>query len=314
MKRTMPPAFTLAELMVVIAVIGLLVALMLPSFSQVIKVTHQSMCANNLEHLGQAITTLGANVHISAASPLSPMGWRGQIDNYIGHDKAVMLCPDGFNDGMTAQGLGAYALRTYSGSTFLYDMPMVEGPACKKINVSADGSSFDLSFEDQRTSDGSPTGDFSFANPIMHVEFSGNDVIISVSPLPAGGGYIWDLVDPKGNVLIPSVLKTSPPGTKTTLSGVGTPFSYGLNSVAPSLKSSDDRIMALDYPAEIARVAGVNETRDNWMTWTDTDGQFTFARHMGRCNVLMANGRVVHLSPQQIDPTNATLVSQYWKP
>jgi hypothetical protein len=109
-------------------------------------------------------------------------------------------------------------------------------------------------------------------------------------------------------------MKVSMPGVKTTLSGVGTPFSYGLNSLAASLKPSDDRIMALDYPAEVARVAGVNESHDNWMTWTDTDGQYTFARHMGRCNILMANGRVIHLTPQQMDPTNAAFVAQYWKP
>jgi hypothetical protein len=315
MKRNTSPAFTIVELMVVIAVIGLLVAMMIPSFSQVIKVAHQTQCAGNLEQLGEAINTLGANVRISAAQPLQPMGWRGQIASYVAHDQAVMLCPDGFNNGMTEQGLGAYALRTYGDSArtnFLYDMPMVAGPACRKENVSSDGSSYDLSFEDQRDSSGNPGGDMSFANPIMHVQFTGNDIIISVKG--GGGGYTWDLIDPHGNILIPSVMKVSMQGVCATLTGVGTPFSYGLNSVAASIKPDAERILALDYPAEVVRVAGVNETKDNWLTWTDTSGQYTFARHFNRCNILMASGRVIHLSPQQIDPTNPQLLSQYWKP
>jgi prepilin-type N-terminal cleavage/methylation domain-containing protein/prepilin-type processing-associated H-X9-DG protein len=328
MKRTMTPAFTLPELMVVIAVIGLLVAMMLPSFTQVIKVARQSQCAGNLEHLGQAFSTVGANVSISGTAALRTNGWVGQISSYVGGDKAVMICPEGADKSVSSvesldQILAQYSLRTYgdtAGNNFLYDMPLGEGPCCIKANVSGDGFSYDLSFEDQRTSNGQQEAsysDHSYGNPIISVAYDGVAVTITVKG--GGGGYRWDLVDADKNILLISVMKISMPGRSCKLTGdggaaLGALLSYGLNSVAPSIKPSDSRIMALDYPTAIARVAGIDETRDNWLKWTDTEGRYTFARHMNRCNVLLGDGRVVRFSPEQIDPTNPIFLSQYWKP
>ena len=51
MKRK---AFTLVELMVVIAIIALLVSILLPSLSSVISLTRATICMNNLNKLGQA--------------------------------------------------------------------------------------------------------------------------------------------------------------------------------------------------------------------------------------------------------------------
>ena len=53
MKRT---AFTLVELMVVIAIVGLLVAIVVPSMSSVYSLARQTFCCNNLQRLGEAFT------------------------------------------------------------------------------------------------------------------------------------------------------------------------------------------------------------------------------------------------------------------
>ncbi len=306
-------AFTLAELIVVISVIALLMAILTPTFAVVRQYAHQTQCAGNLNRIGAALSTLSARAESFGAGPLTPTGWRGQILPYVGHARDVLLCPDGRSRGMTAESLGGYALRTYSGSTFLYDMPMAEGPACRMENVSHGGMKYDLSFEDQRTSSGDPTGDYSFRNPILTVEFSATDVKITVKG--GGGGYHWYLIDPQEKVLMPDILKSGPGvGGSVVVSGAGGEFSYGLNSVAARMPKGARRILALDYPADVARVAGADEIRDNWLTWMDADGTYSFARHFRRCNVLMVDGRVVQLRPEEMDPTDPDLLAEYWQP
>jgi prepilin-type N-terminal cleavage/methylation domain-containing protein/prepilin-type processing-associated H-X9-DG protein len=306
-------AFTLGELIVVISIVGLLVAILTPGFVAVHKYAHQIQCAGNLNRIGVALHTLSASDEIRHSGSLSVAGWRGQIMPYISQAKEVLLCPDGRSTGMTAEILGGYALRTYSGSTFLYDMPLAEGPACRRENVRNNGMTYDLSFEDQRTSTGGPTGDFSFANPVLNIQFMGTDVKITVKG--GGGAYHWYLIDPQQKVVMPDILKTGPGvGGFVMVTGAAGEFSYGLNSVLASITSGSKRIVGLDYPTDVVRVAGADEIRDNWLTWMDADGSYSFARHFKRCNVLMADGGVVKISPQEMDPTDPALLAKYWQP
>jgi len=322
-------AFTLVELMVIIVIIALLVAMFLPTFGSVMEVARQSQCVGNLNQISVGLRTLTAATKVAGGTQgqvtgwggFEVAGWRGQIKPFVSHSTEVMLCPNGKSVGMTegaeAGGLGEYALRTYGdqgGTNFLYDMPMVEGPSCRKENISNGGRSYDLSFEDQRTSTGDPTGDFSYANPIMSVRFSGTDVTIIVNG--GGGGYRWDLIDPKGNILIRNIMKDagSMQGASVTLGGALMPFSYGLNSVLSKLPESTDRIMGMDYPADVIRLAGADEYRDNWLSenWMGPDGEYTFARHFKKCNVLLVNGAVIRLSPLEMDPTEQAKLAKYW--
>ena len=48
-------AFTLIELLTVIAVVGILVALLLAALSSAVKYARRTPCANNLRQLGQAL-------------------------------------------------------------------------------------------------------------------------------------------------------------------------------------------------------------------------------------------------------------------
>lgn len=48
-------AFTLVEIMIVVAIIGLLVAIALPSFYKARENTRKGLCDNNLRLLGQAV-------------------------------------------------------------------------------------------------------------------------------------------------------------------------------------------------------------------------------------------------------------------
>ncbi len=312
--------FTLVELLVVIAILGLLVAMLMPSLSSVFTVVRQSLCANNLRNIRVAVSALGARDKISHTGALAVEAWRGQLTTYDANSLDVMICPEGYNlaaNWKKDDVLGKYALKTLSGANFLYNMPMIPGPACAKQNVTNGGRTYDLSFEDQRTSTGGATGDLSYNNPTLTIEIIGYDARVTVKG--GGGGYHWHLVDADDKVYLYDILTADGArvGDSVLLKGaisLGGKFSYGLNSVVNDISPTQSRILALDYPEEIARIAGTDEIHDNWMQWVGQDGVYEFARHRGRCNVAMVDGSVVPMYPKDIDPKVPELLDKYWKP
>ena len=66
--------FTLAELMVVVAIIGLLVAILLPTLDMVFSVVRERICAGNLHQIRVAVATLQAEDKISKAGGLYVRG------------------------------------------------------------------------------------------------------------------------------------------------------------------------------------------------------------------------------------------------
>ena len=54
-KRRQPPAFTIVELLVVIAIIALLLALLLPALNKARRSAQRTACLSNLQHIGSAL-------------------------------------------------------------------------------------------------------------------------------------------------------------------------------------------------------------------------------------------------------------------
>jgi prepilin-type N-terminal cleavage/methylation domain-containing protein/prepilin-type processing-associated H-X9-DG protein len=321
MTSRYPRGFTLAELMVVIAIIALLVVMLMPTLSSVYSVVRLTQCSNNLRNIRVAVAALGARDKISRTGALGVEGWRAQLTTYDSNSTEVMICPEGYTLAANWEKddvLGKYALKTLNGANFLYNMPLIPGPACRKENVTNGGLKYDLSFEDQRTGTGAASGDLSYNNPALTIELIGSDAKITVRG--GGGGYIWHLVDMDDKVYLNNILKGAGAmaGDSVLIKGavsLGGKFSYGLNSVVNDISPTDTRILALDYPAEIARIAGAEpETHDNWMTWVGPNGLYTFARHKSRCNVAMVDGSVVQMYPKDIDPKIPAQLDKYWKP
>ena len=85
--------FTLVEIMIVVAIIGLLAAMAIPNFVRARTKSQQNACINNLRQIDGAIQQWALETKQSATAPILPDG--SQIQPYLGRGNLGTLptCP-----------------------------------------------------------------------------------------------------------------------------------------------------------------------------------------------------------------------------
>ena len=87
--------FTMAELMVVVVVIGLLLAIAMPFFQRTFSVQRKITCINNLEKLGQAYHTRDARGALQGVDSAFPvMLWPQMLSTYLSGSIEAFICPE----------------------------------------------------------------------------------------------------------------------------------------------------------------------------------------------------------------------------
>jgi len=93
MQTTSRRAFTLPELLIVIAIIGVLAALLMVSMSGAFRLSKQTRCASNLHYLYQALSLRRSDSLQSRRPPMKVTEWAVQVLPYIDFKKSVLICP-----------------------------------------------------------------------------------------------------------------------------------------------------------------------------------------------------------------------------
>jgi len=98
-------AFTLIELLIVIVILGLLMALLVPSLRGVWKRYNMTRCQTNLSHIYQAFRLRAADEAMGAARAYAVAGWTTALLPYMENDISQLFCTE------TSEGEGSSMLR-----------------------------------------------------------------------------------------------------------------------------------------------------------------------------------------------------------
>jgi len=95
MRSRARTAFTLTEVLVVIAIVAVIASFVIPTIRRAAASGRQAICKNNLNKLGQGhYSQLARNKMQVANTGALSATWTGMLIPFIGHDGRVLICPE----------------------------------------------------------------------------------------------------------------------------------------------------------------------------------------------------------------------------
>lgn len=334
MKRK---AFTLVELMVVMAIIALLVVIILPSMTKVQSVARATICRGNLQKLGSAFAIANQGRVISNTSGTAlggvypvPMIWPATPRSAV--DDAVLYhCPEDPNRGQPDTG-NMFKHLQYQSVNGVFTLDVLNGPASSyKAQAGMDpvkGPYVDFLLEDDIGNGQYEMMDFHGwldTDGVMRVYFTGDVFVYDTIPNTPEWAYTNTAYGPGPGR--PSSINTcgdinnilwqgkpgwgsdgslkSWRGKTVKLAGWDPGFTnYGISSEIHRYPYGTKAIVLVDYKELIV---DLDVPKDAETKLADPHS----ARHMGRLNVLYGDGSVGNQTPMAISPR---LNPKAWQP
>jgi len=282
-------AFTLVELLVVIAIIGTLVGLILPAVQAAREAARRSQCQSNLHNLGIAYQHALSVKTGRQTNVITAASWQKQLLALSEDNKTILVCP---NDDRPVQAFDVSSLSVLVDENG-FTIPFAEGPRCR---VSGDETRKLYEFEDLT--------DFDFNDSNTSVaRINDNEVLVKVESTETA--YHHNILGPDG-----MLLKNIKAGDQAIIEILGLRVSYGINSRVPDLLrivNNSGKLLLLDYRTPIASM-DLSAGLDQWPTNTSD-------RHAGGIlNGLFNDGHVETLVIDEIDPRVPSQYEKWWKP
>lgn len=346
MARKTSRGFTLAELMIVVAIIALLVAVILPVFHGVYAHQRYTECTSNLRHLGVIYSNIFTTRQMKnerSVGSLGP-GWPKQFQQYASGETKVFWCPGAEGEGTWEKAsLDQYYNEVYIGANYQGAMSLSENTSPFvwrlsetqfKIFLSSPGHGKSYNYTGYKP-DSNPNvyyyllednawrggGDMDFWDVNYRVETDGINYKLTVEP--GYTAYYHNLTlgtGPGKTILIDGAQRKR--GETVDIRGKGV-ASYGMNTVADQVSpGTGGKILIMDFDLEIAAgsqydLTGqyVKQLAERWIPDPNNPSNGpTFARHYKKANVLFTDGTVKLMSISDIHPSILANQIRYWDP
>ena len=338
--RTRSYAFTLVELLIVMGVLGLLLAIVLPTFGRVMTISRRLACQANLSHIGKAYNARRSDEPTLNRTVFKADHWARDLAPYLSYHPQAFYC---LEDEETATGLPdvkiwcparGYYLEMFSAYPYWLESPArdIQGgtPGVWKLNdedyqaikpfiqerrglvhllpqftPGINPRTYWFLFEDQRTGEDLWAGDDKdFEDLIIRVIETRNNSV----ELHCTRGvtfHTFDLVGPDDTVFLNVGSGNNGP---FHFDGTGN-ISYGMNWRAEFITGGAQKVLVLDYETEVCYVGGEAPPYAG-QGWDEMQAP----RHFGKSNVLFSGGEVRIMAPDEIDPDVDANDAQYWDP
>jgi prepilin-type N-terminal cleavage/methylation domain-containing protein/prepilin-type processing-associated H-X9-DG protein len=319
--------FTLIEVLVVVALIGILLALLMGGASGIYEMMQLTQCQWNLKAMYEAHVAWRSDHNQSRF--VTGAGWVDAILPYLEEQESVTKCPKGPNiyfKETYGLRLGDIAWEIYSGGQYKYDIPL-DSDFIFKTKVGPNRIKYEI--EDQRTG-----GDYASDHRDIVVEVSftedGRPYEIYFSPEHSGHGYSF-----KFKILGEIIFDPAPENGEThPLGEYGFATSdYGMSvgsyqAGARVVAKNDGKLFfIMDYAKSLA---DYNEDSDDddpeyyfaqgpegWQPTSEHQGmtweQVSALRHYAQANVLFCDGHIEAL-PFEPDSGDARRAGKYLRP
>ena len=307
--------FTLAEIMVVVAVLALLLMLLAPSYQRSASITRATLCRNNLAKISTAFGThaggVGARSVTGAVSLPNADSWPA-VPYSVCPVNALFICPEKEDNSAYSRAKNPMEGLRYTNSGYNrndrgWDIPFAEVGLGKMYFGTRRGKDSRGDYIEVGLDDNSAvTADY--------IDRDGHDGVLRVY-LESTGKVVIKLMKYScgenncvlyfGKPLFPdSVTDPASPfygwlGPGTSKNGMerelsrGMQCSYGINERSGELHYGDSRVLLVDYDKVIVDLS------DAKCPQLLSDAA---QRHMGKLNMLLADGAVRAIGPTHLDP------------
>jgi len=325
-------AFSLVELLAVMAAVGMLVALMLPALSRSRAAARRALCANNLHQLHVAYVSRKAD-HQGRQAISHPPRWVEELAEYTGGDREVFFCPEHDREPVywngqdpSADGWSGIAAGDVPGVSWKWGgatVPLTNahirgevlpwshpsgGDKWRKKYTSKPKQALVLGFRDGDPGAGMDAwaNDDPSEHPVTFVPVDGPDGSQYVEVITWKNDAYWGV---KRLFYFDQEVTEPVPGFKKWTRIVTAPgaseSSYGINNAVRDFQG-DASILLVDYNKIVANVVQPEGT-DLWAS-------MSAPRHTGRINTLTGDGRVIAHTRETIDPSIPAVHDGLWLP